>query len=78
MKIAVNLKQHVLKYQLSSNYQSFYIDVLVYDFRHDIRLKFDQKIIPGGGGKRPKSGLKLTRKKHHIKTHLILYSDLKF
>lgn len=40
----------MLKYQLSSYYQSFCIDVLVYDFRHDIRLKFDQKIVPGGGG----------------------------
>lgn len=37
----------MLKYQLSSNYQSFYIDVLVCDFRQDIRLKFDQKIIRG-------------------------------
>lgn len=35
------LKQYVFKYQLFSNYQFFYIDVFVYDFRQDIRFKFD-------------------------------------
>lgn len=50
----------------------------MYDFRHDIRLKFDQKIIPGGGGEKAQIWIKAHKKKHHIKTHLILYSDLKF
>lgn len=52
----------------------------MYDFRHDIRLKFDQKIIPGGGGgEKAQIWIKAhKKKKHHIKTHLILYSDLKF
>lgn len=56
----------MLKYQLSSNYQSFYIDVLVCDFRHDIRLKFDQKIIPGGGGEKAQIWIKAHKKNNII------------
>lgn len=37
-----------------------------------------KKLFQGGGGEKAQIWIKAHKKKHHIKTHLILYSDLKF
>lgn len=39
----------------------------MYDFRHDIRLKFDQQIIPGGGGEKAQIWIKAHKKKTSYK-----------
>lgn len=51
----------------------------MYDFRHDIRLKFDQKIIPGaGGGEKAQIWIKAHKKKTSYKNPFNPFSDLKF